>query len=482
MRTDRRTNAGASHRRSRGRGAAIAATAAVLLAGGPAARATTWLVEADGSGTAPTIAAAMQLSVPGDTVDVGCGTYYEAGIAMKDGVVLTSRTRSPDCATIDGQGLDSVLRFRGVDPAARVIGFTITGGAGAQGGGIDCASASYPTIEDCVVTGNRAGEGGGIFCVHSSPTLRRCRIENNVATRWGGAVSCYDNANAMLEDCTIVGNSAGEFGGGLWTYFFSNPTLVGCVVAGNSAGDTGGGLFLFESLSTLQNCTVLANGANRGGGIALECAKPTIRNTILWDDCAADGRELAILDPVSRADFSCCDVDTSSGWHDGYAAVVLSGDLYSDEPGFCAPISCATGPSPGEEQFTLNGSSTCLAENNGCGVRIGARDASCAAATPAPLAISHGPGTGLSCLPNPFVEATWIAFELPAAAEVDLRVFDVAGRQVRTIEPGRRREAGAYRLLWDGRDSGGRPVASGVYFARFSSGSRRTVERIVRIR
>ncbi len=67
--------------------------------------------------------------------------------------------------------------------------------------------------------------------------------------------------------------------------------------------------------------------------------------------------------------------------------------------------------------------------------------------------------------PNPFNPTTQIAFELGAAADVRLSVFDMQGRFVRSLVEGRR-DAGTHRVLWDGRDVGGREVSSGVYYYR----------------
>ncbi|MBD3335772.1 MAG: S8 family serine peptidase [Candidatus Eisenbacteria bacterium] len=52
----------------------------------------------------------------------------------------------------------------------------------------------------------------------------------------------------------------------------------------------------------------------------------------------------------------------------------------------------------------------------------------------------------------------------PGAYTLD--IYDVAGRRVRELLGAKRLEAGQHRLVWDGRDSGGRAVASGFYFAR----------------
>lgn len=68
-------------------------------------------------------------------------------------------------------------------------------------------------------------------------------------------------------------------------------------------------------------------------------------------------------------------------------------------------------------------------------------------------------------VPNPFNPATEIRFALPAEAAVSLRIYDVAGRLVRTLVGGRL-PAGEHAASWDGRDEGGRGSASGTYLAR----------------
>lgn len=67
--------------------------------------------------------------------------------------------------------------------------------------------------------------------------------------------------------------------------------------------------------------------------------------------------------------------------------------------------------------------------------------------------------------PNPFNPSTTISYEVPVSARVTLRIFDVAGRLVRTLID-ERQPPGRKSAVWDGRDAGGRPVASGIYFYR----------------
>ena len=70
--------------------------------------------------------------------------------------------------------------------------------------------------------------------------------------------------------------------------------------------------------------------------------------------------------------------------------------------------------------------------------------------------------------PNPFNPSTTIQFSLPARATVTLTIFDVSGRQVRSIL-NEDREAGSHTVVWDARDNRGQEVSSGVYFYRLEA-------------
>jgi len=83
--------------------------------------------------------------------------------------------------------------------------------------------------------------------------------------------------------------------------------------------------------------------------------------------------------------------------------------------------------------------------------------------------------------PNPFNPLTRIPFGLSKRVNISLRVYDAAGRLVRTIAEGNR-EAGHYVESWDGRDEGGRAVASGVYFCRLDAGTFRQTRKTILLR
>lgn len=72
-------------------------------------------------------------------------------------------------------------------------------------------------------------------------------------------------------------------------------------------------------------------------------------------------------------------------------------------------------------------------------------------------------------LPNPFNPTTKIMFEVPTSGgHVKLSVFDVSGRLLRVLKD-EHYGAGRYEAEWNGRDTRGNALPSGVYFYRLES-------------
>jgi len=106
-------------------------------------------------------------------------------------------------------------------------------------------------------------------------------------------------------------------------------------------------------------------------------------------------------------------------------------------------------------------------------------------ADPTGAELGAASGAGLRLLPsrpNPFAGSTVVAFDLPRADDVQVRVFDVTGREIRTLFRGRA-EAGRHSLDWDGRDATGHATAAGVYLVRLrGSGGADLAQKVVRLR
>ena len=84
--------------------------------------------------------------------------------------------------------------------------------------------------------------------------------------------------------------------------------------------------------------------------------------------------------------------------------------------------------------------------------------------------------------PNPFRSGTEIVFALDTTAPVTLRIFNQLGQLVRTLADGKVSGPGTLGYEWDGTDSGGAQVASGMYFFVLDTGDRRLTGSVARVR
>jgi Peptidase family C25/FlgD Ig-like domain/Propeptide_C25 len=83
--------------------------------------------------------------------------------------------------------------------------------------------------------------------------------------------------------------------------------------------------------------------------------------------------------------------------------------------------------------------------------------------------------------PNPFSAASRLSFALPVAGEASVKVYDLSGRLVKTLISGDI-SAGSHNVAWDGTDDLLRPVASGLYFYRLSTGTDSRIRSVVLMR
>ncbi len=79
--------------------------------------------------------------------------------------------------------------------------------------------------------------------------------------------------------------------------------------------------------------------------------------------------------------------------------------------------------------------------------------------------------------PNPFNPETAIRFQLPEASHVVIQIYNTLGREIVTLVDGQY-SAGSHRVRWNGRNSSGEVLASGVYFYQLRAGSFNQVRRM----
>ena len=83
-----------------------------------------------------------------------------------------------------------------------------------------------------------------------------------------------------------------------------------------------------------------------------------------------------------------------------------------------------------------------------------------------------------SIYPNPFNPSVTIAFNLAADSEVSMRIYNVQGALVRSLE-NQSLIRGSHEVRWDGRDGQGRHVTTGIYFVRMVAGDYRVTRKMV---
>ena len=81
-------------------------------------------------------------------------------------------------------------------------------------------------------------------------------------------------------------------------------------------------------------------------------------------------------------------------------------------------------------------------------------------------------------IPNPFNPVTLVHYDVPQATRVTIRVYDVAGRLVRTLVDGAT-PAGRHAVQWNGRNAEGERVGSGVYFCTMSAADYRSTRKML---
>ena len=70
--------------------------------------------------------------------------------------------------------------------------------------------------------------------------------------------------------------------------------------------------------------------------------------------------------------------------------------------------------------------------------------------------------------PNPVARSATIRYAVPRVAKVNILVYDVSGRMVKTLVSGNRKAA-FYTITWNGESDNGNRVAQGVYFVRMAA-------------
>jgi len=435
---------------------------------------------------------------------------------IENTIIDGSQPTDPDSA--------SVVTFRnGEDTNSVVCGFTITGGKGTRilingylkrvGGGVFAhtsdAKIQNNIIESNSIQNNSDSWGGGICCFDgdyvienntikdneiNSPvinfyslgggiytySLGYVRIANNkildniitAPEAWGGGIipAGQDNDNYFILNNLISGNTLNVTTGGSGgiDLYGHSPTVINNVIVNNSA-PKGGGAVIENSMPVFSNNTIAYNTSTvRGGGVDITGSNPLMMNCIFWGNTAPSSPQIFGLATVVYSDVEggyagLNNIDLNPEFEDtlnldfqlknispcigaGIDSLEIGGTWY-----YCPPF-CYNGnprPNPSGSVPDIGACESPLPNPVGVDDDI--------SFIPNEFALSQN-------YPNPFNPATTIKFGLPERSFVELRVYDILGREITTLV-NEELDSGYYETNFNAVN-----LSSGIYVYQIKAG------------
>jgi flagellar hook assembly protein FlgD len=80
--------------------------------------------------------------------------------------------------------------------------------------------------------------------------------------------------------------------------------------------------------------------------------------------------------------------------------------------------------------------------------------------------------------PNPFNPITSFVYDLPKHSQVKVSIYNTLGREIKTLV-NREQNNGSYIIQWDGNDTYGNRVSSGVYLYHLNANSFNQTRRMI---
>jgi hypothetical protein len=342
---------------------------------------------------------------------------------------------------------------------------------------------------------------GGAIIVWMGSGIHAQRVDSLGNKQWG------DNGVTITEAGSDLPRMVSDGAGGAVIAWMSSPSGYDVILA-QRVGPTGNAMWTANGVALCvgshraSNAAIASDGA--GGAIVtwddgrgwpdsdIYARRVNSSGTVLWTDegvavCTADGPQANVQitsDGVGGAiviweDYRTfsdiytqrVDADGTRLWTENGVAISTALDyqsipqIASDGDGGAIATWC-------DYRDVSTTSSDVYAQ------RISAGGAVAAVAAP----VSPTMGRMLvQNAPNPFGSGTALRFHLPSAGQARLSIYDVNGRLVRVLVDGEL-PAGGHETVWDGRDTSGRGMGSGTYFARLLAGRRGQTLRIALVR
>ena len=389
--------------------------------------------------------------------------------------------------------------------------------AGYNGGGIFVLNCDSLILDEITFDTNYSSLGGNLYVSNSSVIIKNSPIYNGDAFSYGGGIYCNNNSVIEIDNVNLELNIA-SFGGGI--YSVDSDLFLRNSIMSNNSSENGGAIKSSNSYIEIINCEIVNNGCYVNGVLTLGSSNTLIINTTFSDNYAQiqnggiSGTNVTLINSIlwdniepqlpSNAIVSYSNIQ--GGW-DG------EGNINED------PLFVGTG----EHQYALQENSPCIDagtpdttglslppwdivgneriwDGDGDGFHIIDMGAYEYGAPPYVYVddnvIVHTPEIFLhQNYPNPFNPSTTISFNLTAeyAKNAELVIYNIRGQRVKTFDvtlPAKPKlgegwsgvEGCQGTVTWNGRDSKGNPVSSGIYFYKLKTGENSIVRKMILLR
>jgi predicted outer membrane repeat protein len=334
-------------------------------------------------------------------------------------------------------------------------------------------------IRDCIISNNSAGmRGGGYYDDDGRSNVYSSAFEENTSYLGGACFISNDASN--FTNCEFSNNNS-EFGGGAIYMSYADSRFINCLFSYN-ASDFGGAFYsTSHSSAKIINSNLVWNHAvyNGGGYLTIIDNGVEIYNSIFYYNNTDEilGNQINIGSTTSETYIKFCNIQNGLDGISGHPEImqpplyennIASLPLFADS---LADFSLLTG-SPCINVGTLYlPEGIVLPELDLAGnpriygdfVDMGAYEWQGVNVDNSQLSIDN---FQLSNYPNPFNPETTISFSLAQDAKnTEIIIYNIKGQKVKQIVCGQL-SAGQHSVIWNGKDSNEKPVASGIYFYR----------------
>jgi len=319
--------------------------------------------------------------------------------------------------------------------------------------------------DSCIIDGEYAGP---LFALNLDSCIT---IKNLSLINGRGALIINSSSSVEVNGNLFADNRTDQMGAGICSWWcilnLNHNVFTRNSTIGPGAG--GGALCLNETVCRLENNTFYLNTSNgAGGALWAQTSNILAGNNILWRDTTAQGQsEIYLYYVHNMYEFRYNDIQ---GGFPGDGNIDVDPAFIDPDNGNFHLMANSPCVDTGDPRSPLDPDST-RADMGAYFYdhRVGIDDLDGAL----PLSISLQQN-----YPNPFNDNTIIRYTIDKRQSIRLEIFDVAGRLV-TIIQRNEVEPGLHEVTWDGKDSNGNPISSGLYFYKLNVGSKDIVKKMI---